>query len=51
MKMIISLPLDITQVTKGHTFVVPKKHYRNMLDMDAEAAATSFQSFLLSPVI
>lgn len=34
--------LDITQVTKGHTLVVPKKHYRNMLDIDAEAAATLF---------
>ncbi|HFR3900949.1 TPA: HIT family protein, partial [Streptococcus suis] len=34
--------LDITQVTKGHTLVVPKKHYRNVLDMDEEAAATLF---------
>ncbi|HFI0237139.1 TPA: HIT family protein [Streptococcus suis] len=34
--------LDITQVTKGHTLVIPKKHYRNVLDMDAEAAGQIF---------
>ena len=34
--------LDISPLAKGHTLVVPKKHYRNMLDMDAEAAATLF---------
>ncbi|MFX3835048.1 HIT domain-containing protein, partial [Streptococcus suis] len=34
--------LDITQATKGHTLVVTKKHYRNVLDMDKEAAATLF---------
>ncbi|HEM6189830.1 TPA: HIT family protein [Streptococcus suis] len=34
--------LDITQVTKGHTLVIPKKHYRNVLDMDAEAAGQVF---------
>ncbi|HEM5239366.1 TPA: HIT family protein [Streptococcus suis] len=34
--------LDITQVTKGHTLVVPKEHYRNVLDMDKEAAARLF---------
>ncbi|HFH9840376.1 TPA: HIT family protein [Streptococcus suis] len=34
--------LDITQVTKGHTLVIPKKHYRNVLDMDAEAAGKVF---------
>lgn len=34
--------LDITQVTKGHTLVVPKKHYRNMLEMDAESASNLF---------
>ena len=33
---------DITQVTKGHTLVIPKKHYRNMLEMDAEAASSLF---------
>ena len=34
--------LDITQVTKGHTLVIPKIHYRNMLEMDAEAASSLF---------
>ncbi|NQJ72419.1 HIT family protein [Streptococcus suis] len=34
--------LDITQVTKGHTLVIPKKHFRNVLDMDAEAAGQVF---------
>lgn len=34
--------LDITQVTKGHTLVIPKKHFRNVLDMDAEAAGQLF---------
>ncbi|HEL2401109.1 TPA: HIT family protein [Streptococcus suis] len=34
--------LDITQVTKGHTLVIPKNHYRNVLDMDAEAAGQVF---------
>lgn len=36
--------LDITQVTKGHTLVVPKKHYRNVLDMDAQEAAELFSA-------
>lgn len=30
--------LDISQVTPGHTLVVPKEHFRNMLEMDGEAA-------------
>ncbi|GAX47873.1 HIT family protein [Pseudolactococcus reticulitermitis] len=34
--------LDITQTTKGHTLVVPKKHIRNVLEMSAEDAATLF---------
>lgn len=34
--------LDITQVTKGHTLVIPKKHFRNLLDMGEEASATLF---------
>ncbi|HFU4217705.1 TPA: HIT family protein [Streptococcus suis] len=34
--------LDITQVTKGHTLVIPKKHYRNVLEMDAEVAGQVF---------
>lgn len=34
--------LDITQVTKGHTLVVPKQHHRNVLDMDEQTAAKLF---------
>ncbi len=34
--------LDITQVTKGHTLVVPKAHYRNVLAMDSQSAAQLF---------
>ncbi|MGT2753604.1 HIT family protein [Streptococcus ovis] len=34
--------LDITQVTKGHTLLIPKKHYRNILEMDATSASTLF---------
>ena len=34
--------LDISQVTPGHTLVVPKKHFRNMLEMDREAASQLF---------
>ncbi|WP_159561747.1 HIT family protein [Streptococcus halichoeri] len=34
--------LDITQTTKGHTLLVPKKHVRNVLAMDAETAKTTF---------
>ena len=26
--------LDISQVTKGHTLVMPKKHYANILEVD-----------------
>lgn len=28
--------LDISQVTKGHTLVIPKKHYENYLECDKE---------------
>lgn len=34
--------LDISQTTSGHTLVIPKKHVRNMLDMDAETASQTF---------
>lgn len=34
--------LDISQVTPGHTLVVPKKHYRNLLEMDAESSSQLF---------
>lgn len=28
--------LDINPVTKGHTLIIPKKHYDNFLDCDSE---------------
>ena len=31
--------LDISQVTKGHTIVMPKKHVKNILETDEETAA------------
>ncbi|MTB63653.1 HIT domain-containing protein [Streptococcus sp. zg-86] len=34
--------LDITQVTKGHTLVITKQHFRNLLEMDQAASATLF---------
>lgn len=34
--------LDITQVTKGHTLVIPKAHVRNILDMDSQTASHLF---------
>ena len=40
--------LDISQVTPGHTLVVPKEHYRNLLEMDAASAS---QLFAKIPVI
>ena len=40
--------LDISQVTPGHTLVVPKEHHRNLLEMDAASAS---QLFAKIPVI
>ena len=40
--------LDISQVTPGHTLVVPKEHHRNLLEMDATSAS---QLFAKIPVI
>ena len=34
--------LDITQVTKGHTLVVPKKHLKDLFDYDDKDAAEVF---------
>jgi histidine triad (HIT) family protein len=35
--------LDITQGTKGHTLVVPRKHVRNVYDIDEETIAHVFR--------
>lgn len=35
--------LDITQGTKGHTLVIPKKHVRNVYDLDEETAQNVFK--------
>ncbi|MGX7198623.1 HIT family protein [Enterococcus nangangensis] len=34
--------LDITQVTEGHTLVVPKKHVADLFEYDAELASVVF---------
>ena len=34
--------LDITQVTKGHTLVVPKKHLKDLFDYDDKDASEVF---------
>lgn len=34
--------LDITQTTKGHTLLIPKKHVRNILEMDEKTAEKTF---------
>lgn len=34
--------LDISQVTKGHTLVVPKKHVTDIFEYDADLAAEVF---------
>ncbi|MFV0556303.1 MAG: HIT family protein [Lactovum sp.] len=34
--------LDISQTTKGHTLVIPKRHARNLLAMSAEDSALLF---------
>lgn len=35
--------LDISQVTKGHTLVVPKKAYENIFELDDEIAGSLYQ--------
>jgi histidine triad (HIT) family protein len=35
--------LDITQATKGHTLVIPKKHVRNIFELDEETASNIFR--------
>ncbi|MBP2623520.1 HIT family protein [Streptococcus oricebi] len=36
--------LDISQVTPGHTLLIPKKHVRNVLEMDAVSASQLFEA-------
>lgn len=35
--------LDISQSTKGHTLVIPKKHVRNIYELDEELASNIFK--------
>lgn len=34
--------LDITQTTKGHTLVIPKKHVKDLFELDEETAQDVF---------
>ncbi|MCF7923947.1 MAG: HIT family protein [Candidatus Izimaplasma sp.] len=34
--------LDISQITKGHTLIVPKKHVKNVYEMDESLASKVF---------
>lgn len=34
--------LDLSQTTKGHTLLIPKKHVRNVLEMDENTAQELF---------
>ena len=34
--------LDISQTTPGHTLRIPKRHVRNVLEMEADLASTTF---------
>ncbi|MBN6887645.1 histidine triad (HIT) family protein [Cytobacillus horneckiae] len=36
--------LDISQVTKGHTLVIPKVHKENIYELDSETAQRVFES-------
>ncbi len=35
--------LDITQGTKGHTLIIPKKHVRNIYELDEETITNVFK--------
>lgn len=36
--------LDISQVTKGHTLIIPKHHVRNIYELPADVARDVFQA-------
>ncbi len=36
--------LDLSQVTKGHTLVIPKNHQANVFELDDETAANLFRA-------
>ena len=38
--------LDISQVTPGHTLVIPKQHSRNLLEMEADSVSQLFARVL-----
>jgi len=35
--------LDISQTTQGHTLVIPKKHYKNLYELDSLASGEIFK--------
>ncbi|MCF7926904.1 MAG: HIT family protein [Candidatus Izimaplasma sp.] len=35
--------LDITQATKGHTLIIPKRHVKNVFDLPEDVAADLFR--------
>lgn len=39
--------LDISQATKGHTLVIPKKHYKNLYELEATLAGEIFKKIPL----
>ncbi len=39
--------LDINPVTKGHTLVIPKKHYNNIFEIDEKDAGLLYQGVVL----
>ena len=42
--------LDISQATKGHTLVVPKKHYANIFEMPKDSAIFSIVTKLAKAI-
>lgn len=36
--------LDLTQVTEGHTLVIPKKHKQNIYELDSDTASKLFEA-------